>query len=84
MKITFKVTTTGSEPTEVTTSYGDLIALENKYGVDASDLGNRQRAQWLAFMAWNALKRRGDVKVGFEEWVETIEALEPVDSEGNA
>lgn len=85
MRINFKVTTTDGETTEVQTSYGDLIALENKFNINASDLGVTQRAQWLAFMAYSALKRRDGLKVTFEQWADTVEALEPVnDDEGKA
>lgn len=85
MQISFKVTTTDGEVTEIKTSYGDLIALEDKFDIDASDLGLRQRAKWLAFLAYSALKRRDKLKVSFEEWQTTVESLEPVnDDEGNA
>ena len=85
MQIQFKVTTTDGASTDVQTSYGDLIALENKFNINASDLGVTQRAQWLAFLAYSALKRRGDVKVSFEEWTETVISLEPVNEDaGNA
>lgn len=84
MQIKFKVKAAGQDPTEVQTSYADLIALEEKYGIDASDLGSRQRALWLAFLAYSALKRRGDVTATFEDWSATVETLEPVGDQGNA
>lgn len=85
MRIVFNVTTDDGAETQIQTSYGDLIALENKFNINASDLGVTQRAQWLAFLAYSALRRRDSLKVTFEQWSETVVSLDPVseDAEGN-
>lgn len=84
MKITFEVTQTDGTKHTVSTAYADITALEDKFGIDASELATRQRATWMAFLAWNALKRNGETKESFEKFVDTIDELSPVDGgQGN-
>lgn len=82
MRITFDVTTSDGT-TQVSTAYGDIVALEERFNIDASDLQTRQRAQWMAFLAWHAMKRQGLTKATFEKWCEDLQELAPAESEGN-
>jgi hypothetical protein len=81
MKITFDVTTTDGVTHRVSTVYADIIAMERKFNIDASELATRQRAEWLGFLAWNALKRSGDTSEPFDKFVLEIDSLAPVDLE---
>lgn len=80
MKITFEVTQTDGTKNTVSTVYADILALEDKFDIDASELAVRQRAKWMAFLAWNAMKRAGQTSEPFDKFTETIEDLSPVDS----
>jgi hypothetical protein len=83
MRLTFNVTTTDGETKKVSTAYADIIALEEKYGIDASDLASRQKAGWLAYLAWHALKRKNETTQSFDEFSKNLEVLEPEDTSGN-
>lgn len=46
----------------------DLVALEQKFDIDATILSTRQRMEWLAFLAWHVLNRKGRAG-SFDEWI---------------
>lgn len=83
MNIKFSVVAEG-KTTEISTSYADIIALEEKFDIDASELAKRQRAGWLAYLAWHALKRTNQTALAFDEWKNTLEGLDPQDDSPNA
>lgn len=85
MQITFNVTVDG-KTTEITTSYTDIIALEEKFDIDASELKQRQRASWLAYLAWHALKRKNETTKTYEDFANGLEVLEAKNKsqQGNA
>jgi hypothetical protein len=76
MRIPFQLETEELGKQTVTTSYADIIALEEKFSMNASDLQAVQRATWMAFLAWHALRRTGGPEsVGsktFEQWVDGL------------
>jgi len=83
MQINFSVRAEGKTQ-DVSTTYADVIALEQKFDIDASELAKRQRASWLAYMAWHALKRTAQTTLSFEDWSNTLEDLDPKDESPNA
>lgn len=82
MQIKFSVTAEG-KTTEISTSYADVIALEEKFDIDASELAKRQRAGWLAYLAWHALKRTNQTTLNYEDWKNTLTDLDPQDDSPN-
>ena len=78
----FKVKMNDGSEQEVNTGIADLIALEEKFGISASELAAKTKMTWLAFLVWSALKRKNVVNIEFEKWVKEVENLEG--SEGNA
>jgi hypothetical protein len=84
VKITFEVGLTDGTRERVSTVYADILALEDKFDIDASELMTRQRAKWLAFLAWSAMKRDQKTTDSFDEFTKKIEDLSPVlDGQGN-
>lgn len=75
--------TVGDEVKTVTAGIPDIMALEDKFDIDASELGKRQRLKWLVFLAWNALKRQGETEATFEDFAESVVNLD-VSDQGNA
>lgn len=82
MRLTFKLETTNGESMTVQTAYADVMALEEAFDMDASDLATRQKASWLAYMCWHSLKRRNLTDKPFAEWKQDVEVLEPTDDSG--
>lgn len=62
----------------------DLIRFERKYnvGITQFDAGTL-RFEWLAYLAWAVLKREGETALDFDNWIDTLDGLNPVDAEGN-
>lgn len=85
MKLTFNVELEDGTKHRVTTAYADILALEDEFDIDASDLVSRQKAAWLAYLAWHALKRKNLIDIDFKTFRTQVEAVEPENTaEGNA
>jgi hypothetical protein len=84
MRISFNVETSDGQKNTVTTAYADVMALEDKYDIDASDLVKRQRASWMAYLCWHAMKRQGLTTASFDDWKVTLELLDTEDETGKA
>lgn len=81
MHITFEFETTGNSTKQrVVAGAADYIALEDHFGIDLSELQERQRMTWLAFLAWNALRRTGRTTDAFDVWSSTLEGIEVLDA----
>lgn len=62
----------------------DLIKFERQYGVGITQFGaDTLRYEWLAFLAWTALRRMKETTLEFDAWIDTLEDLSPETSEGN-
>lgn len=83
MRLTFNIELEDGTKHRVTTSYADIIALEDEFDIDASDLIKRQKAKWLAFLAWHALKRKQLVDTTFDIFRTQVETVDPEDTSGN-
>lgn len=66
MQVTYEDTPDTTE--EVVAWDTDLVALEQKFDIDATILAERQRMEWLAFLAWHVLNRKGKAPA-FDEWI---------------
>ena len=76
MKINLEVTTLDAVTTKVTAQFADFIAFEGEKNRAITNLQSEVKLSDLAWLAWHSLKRRNQVKVTFNEWVETVESLE--------
>ena len=59
----------------------DLIAFEQHFDKSVAILSTDYRLTYLVFIAWHALKRQGDVKTEFDQWVDTVSGIEASDDE---
>lgn len=73
-KFTLIITSQGKE-TEITCQYSDIVALEDKFNIDAAELKTRARAGWLSFLAWHALKRTKQTDLPYEEWLDLLDEV---------
>lgn len=81
--IRMTLTMTDGTTHDVRTAFADIIALEEKFDIDASDLAQRQRAKWMAFMGWNALARTRKTDLDFDTFCSQIADLDAQGSSGN-
>ena len=72
----FKVKMNDGSEQDVTTGIADIIALEEKFGISASELASTTKMTWLAFLVWSALQRKNVVNIEFDKWVKGVENLE--------
>lgn len=81
---TFEVEMGDGKKYTVSTAFADVIALEDEFDIDASDLVVRQRGKWIAFMAWHALKRKKLIDMTFDEFRADIESIDGTDDEADS
>lgn len=74
-KFTLIVTSEGKE-TEITCQYADIVALEEKFNIDAAELKTRARAGWLSFLAWHALFRTKQTDLPYDEWINLLDEVD--------
>ena len=78
--IDLSVKTTGQDARAVTIGPADIIRFERQYGVGVTQFsGEGMRYEWLAYLAWTALKREKATTLDFDPWLDTIEELMPVE-----
>lgn len=82
--IDLQIKTTGQDARTITVGPADMIRFERIYNVGVTQFsGESMRYEWLAYLAWSALKREKATTLEFDAWIDTIEELLPVES-GNA
>lgn len=82
--IDLTVKTQGNAARKITVGPSDLIKFERQYGVGVTQFGaDTLRYEWLAFLAWTALRREKDTTLEFDAWIDTLEELTPEAAEGN-
>lgn len=75
MKVTLKVEFGDGRTQAAVAELPDIVAFERQYGVSIADIGDAPRMEWLAFLAWTALKRRGQAGDDFEGWLNQTAGL---------
>jgi len=58
----------------------DLIAFESKFDLSVAKLEKEVRLTHLFFLAWHALKRKGETSDEFEAWVNTVAGVAQPDA----
>lgn len=58
--------------------YSTLVAFERAYGVSVKKLMEEERAEWLAFCAWNTLRKSKQIpdSTTVEQFIEALNRLE--------
>lgn len=79
--IDLQIKTTGQDARTITVGPADMIRFERIYNVGVTQFsGESMRYEWLAYLAWSALKREKATTLEFDAWIDTIEELLPVES----
>lgn len=80
MQIPFKVEFTDGSKESVVCNTPDFIAFEDKFNLAVTTIQKDPRLTYLAYIVWNALRRKKQTDKSFEEFVETLENIEGDDT----
>lgn len=69
----------GTEKT-VTAVAADLIAFEQHFDKSVAILQSDYRLTYLFYICWHVLKRTGETKQEFDDWIGTVQGIEATDS----
>lgn len=59
----------------ITASTADLVAFEDKFNISVGKLASEQRLGHLLFLAWHSEQRTKSTKLGYDEWLDTVEGV---------
>jgi hypothetical protein len=76
MRINLRLTYTDKEPKEITCSARDLVAFEEKYDRSVAKFESEFKLTDLFFLAWHSEQRLNATKKSFDDWLDTVEAVE--------
>jgi hypothetical protein len=79
--IALEITFADGTKKKVVAVAADLIAFETHFDKSVATLQTDYRLTYLVYMAWHALKRQGDVKSDFDDFVNTVSGIEASDDE---
>lgn len=85
MRMTFHVTYEDGREVEAVAKAKDFVAFERQYGQSMSAFGDETKAaplEWLFYLAWSPLHRQGRESRAFDEFLNDVEDIEPVEDEG--
>ena len=81
MQIPFKVEFTNGSKESVVCGTPDFIAFEDKFNLAVTTIQKDPRLTYLAYIVWNALRRRKQTDKSFEDFVDTLENIEGDDTD---
>lgn len=76
MRAGVKVTYTDDRTSETVAIVADFVAWERKFKRKASDLASGVAVEDLAFLAWSAFRRQGEVATDFDTFLNTLAEVE--------
>lgn len=75
MRIILRLEFVNGTSKEIAASAADLVAFEREFNLSVSSLQADTKISHLLWLAWHSEKRRGESKLDFDSWVETVEAI---------
>ena len=75
MRFNLVITFADGTKKEITASTPDLVAFEDKFNLSVGRLATEQRLGHLLFLAWHSEQRTKATKLGYEEWLETVDGV---------
>lgn len=73
-----KITRADGSSDEAKVSLADLIAFERKFNKSYGDVENAPHVEYVAFLAWNSLRRTGRETRSFDDFIDVIDGLDVV------
>jgi hypothetical protein len=77
--ITLKISFADGSTVDAVAGAADFIAFESKFDKSVQSFTTDVRLTYLFFLAWHSLKRVGQTKKDFDQWVEDVAGIEGVD-----
>ena len=79
MKLNLQVqyAATPNETTDITCNPSDMVKLEEKFDISIASLEKNIKITHLLFLAWASESRTKATTLKFEEWVDTVESVNP-------
>ena len=81
MRFNLVITFADGTKKEITASTPDLVAFEDQFNVSVGSLASSQRLGHLLFLAWHSEHRTKSTKLGYDEWLETVEQVGEAESD---
>ena len=75
MRIVLRLEFVNGTAKDVAASASDLVAFEREFNLSVTSLQNDTKITHLMWLAWHSEKRRGETKLDFDSWVETVEGI---------
>lgn len=82
MRMTFKVKYEDGREFEAVAKPKDIVAFERQYGVSMAAFGDEAKPppmEWLFYLAWSPLHRSKREPRAFDEFLDHVEEVEPMD-----
>ena len=75
MRLNLRVSYADESVAEVVASAPDLVAFEQRWDRSVARFGDDFRLTDMCWLAWHALKRKGETALEFEPWLESIDSV---------
>jgi hypothetical protein len=75
MRFNLVITFADGTKKEITASTPDLVAFEDKFNLSIGRLATEQRLGHLLFLAWHSEQRTKATKLGYDEWLATVDSV---------
>jgi hypothetical protein len=83
--MTFQVKYDDAREVEAVAKPKDIVAFERQYGVSFAtafaDEKNPAHMEWMFYLAWSPLHRQGRDPRAFDEFLDDVDAITPVEEE---
>ncbi len=80
MKLNLQINYKDETEKTVEATARDFVAFEEKFDMSITRLEKEAKLTHFFFMAWNVEKRNKSTDLGFEDWLDSIESVEVVNS----
>lgn len=75
MRLNLQVTYTSGNAKEVTATFADAVAFEDKFDIPLAKIGSDPKLSYLLYLAWHSEKRTKATDLSYEAWLETVEDI---------
>lgn len=75
MQVALHVSYDDGSGVDVTATAPDLIAFERHFDKPFTVFADSLRLEYLLWLSWSTLKRKGKTEADFDPWCETVEAV---------